>query len=110
MFAIFRYDFSNVDIQLNTKTNIVNQSIFINDIILSILMKQLNELNLSSASTSIQAQQSQQQAQQQQQSSTSSDVTLLPKKETEFIQDELFEHHQQHQQHIEEQVPISNIK
>ena len=72
-------------------------------------MKQLNELNLSSASTSIQAQQSQQQTQQQQ-SSTSSDVTLLPKKETEFIQDELFEHHQQHQQHIEEQVPISNIK
>ena len=109
MFAIFRYDFSNVDIQLNTKTNIVNQSIFINDIILSILMKQLNELNLSSASTSIQAQQSQQQTQQQQ-SSTSSDVTLLPKKETEFIQDELFEHQQQHQQHIEEQVPISNIK
>ena len=70
-------------------------------------MKQLNELNLSSASTSIQAQQSQQQPQQQ--SSTSSDITLLPKKETEFIQDELFEHQHQ-QQHIEEQVPISNIK
>lgn len=46
-----RYDFSNiVDSQANTtntnKSNTINQSIFINDTILSILSKQLNDLNL----------------------------------------------------------------
>jgi hypothetical protein len=49
---LFRYDFHNVDIQLNNKTNVINQSIFINDIFLSILIKQLNDFNINSNNNS----------------------------------------------------------
>ena len=49
---LIRFDFTNiVDSQPNnsniSKLNTINQSIFINDIILSILSKQLNETNLN---------------------------------------------------------------
>ena len=88
-----RYDFSNVDIQLNTKVNIVNQSIFINDILLALLIQQLNELGV--------AHHSQHQNQQQQQQS-SDHVYLLTKQESsnagDFPSDDLFEQLQQQQQ------------
>jgi hypothetical protein len=48
----FRYDFHNVDIQSSNKTNIINQSIFLNDIFLSILIKQLNDFNINSNNNS----------------------------------------------------------
>jgi hypothetical protein len=47
-YLLTKYDFSNVDIQLNAKTNAINQSIFINDLILSILIQQYqSEINLT---------------------------------------------------------------
>jgi hypothetical protein len=51
---IIRYDFSNIidtSVNLNKNNKMVNQSLFINDIILSILSKQINNDNTNTNTT-----------------------------------------------------------